>query len=159
MSHILAGDIGGTKTLLQLSALNDAGAPTLQKSYASAEYVGLSEMLDEFLREVRATKISAACLALAAPITGRKVKLTNLPWQVDADLLAARFAMKSVKFINDFEAVGLGITVLQPADLLTLQAGTAQNEGTRMVVGAGTGLGAAWLTNQNGGYRVHPSAR
>ncbi len=157
MSYFLAGDIGGTKTLLQISATDSAHAPLLQKSYPSAGYAGLAEMLDEFLRAAGTPGIAAACFALAGPVSGRRVKLTNLPWGVDADAIAARFDIARVSLINDFEAVGLGIVALQPADLLTLQAGMPQAQGVRVAVGAGTGLGVAWLTWQNGGHVVHPS--
>ena len=82
-------------------------------------------MLDEFLFEVGTPKIAAACLALPSAISGRRVKLTNLSWVVDADAIAAHFAISQINLINDFEAVGLGIAALQPEDLLTLQAGAA----------------------------------
>ncbi len=157
MSHILAGDIGGTKTLLQVSAAGRARQPLLQKSYSNAGYAGLAEILDEFLHEAGASDIAAACFALACPVSGRRVRLTNLPWEVDADTLAARFAILKVSLINDFEAVGLGIAALQPTDLLTLQAGKPQAQGVRAVVGAGTGLGVAWLSWQDDSYAVHPS--
>ena len=157
MSYFLAGDIGGTKTLLQISAADRAREPLLQKSYFNAGYTGLAEILDEFLREAGASDIAAACFALAGPVSGRRVKLTNLPWEVDTDALAARFAISGVSLINDFEAVGLGIAALQPADLLTLQAGEPQVQGGRVVVGAGTGLGVAWLSWQDDGYAIHPS--
>lgn len=157
MNYFLAGDIGGTKTLLQISAADRTRTPLLQKSYPSAGYAGLAEILDEFLREAGTTDIASACFALAGPVSGRRMKLTNLPWEVDADALAARFAMGRISLINDFEAVGLGIAALQPADLLTLQAGDSQVQGMRVAVGAGTGLGVAWLSWQDGSYAVHPS--
>jgi len=157
MSHFLAGDIGGTKTLLQISAADGVRGPLLQKFYLNAGYAGLAEMLDEFLREAGMPGIAAACFALACPVSGRRVKLTNLPWEVDADALAARFAIGRVSLINDFEAVGLGVAALQPADLLVLQAGEPQVQGVRLVIGAGTGLGVAWLSWQKGDYAVHPS--
>ena len=157
MSYFLAGDIGGTKTLLQIGAADGAHELLPQKFYLNARYAGLAEILDEFLREAGAPSIAAACFALACPISGRRVTLTNLPWEVDADALAARFAIPRVSLINDFEAVGLGIAALRPADLLTLQPGEPQAQGVRMVAGAGTGLGVAWLSWQDGGYAVHPS--
>jgi glucokinase len=129
----------------------------LQKSYSSADYAGLAEILDEFLREAGVPSIAAACFALAGPVSGRRVKLTNLPWEVDADTLAARLGIHRVLLINDFEAVGHGIAALQPSDLLTLQSGVPQTQGVRVVVGAGTGLGVAWLSWMNGDYAVHPS--
>ena len=157
MNNFIAGDIGGTKTLLRMSAGGASRAPLLQKSYPSADYAGLAEILDVFLREAAVSNITAACFALAGPVSGRRVKLTNLPWEVDADALAARFAISHVSLINDFEAVGHGIAVLQPDDLLTMQFGEPHAQGVRVVVGAGTGLGVACLSWLNGSYAVHPS--
>lgn len=156
MNYYLSGDIGGTKTLLQIDTAGERAAPVLQKSYASAAYGGLSEMLDDFLQEAGKPAIAAACLALAGPVSGRQVKLTNLPWEVDADAIASRFSIPHVTLINDFAAVGMGVAALQAGDLLTLQAGTVQ-PGNRLVLGAGTGLGVAWLTAAHGGYKVHAS--
>jgi len=150
--YFLAGDIGGTKTLLQIGAAD--AAPLLKKSYSSTAYAGLAEMLDEFLREAGVSDIAAACFALAGPVFGRRVQLTNLPWEVDADALAARFGIAQVKLINDFAAVGYGIAALQADDLLILQACEPQVQGVRLVVGAGTGLGVAWLSWQCGSYEV-----
>lgn len=157
MNYFLAGDIGGTKTLLQISAADGIREPLLQKSYSSAGYAGLVEILDEFLHEAGIAEVTSACFALAGPVSGRCVKLTNLPWAVDADVVAARFAIGRVSLINDFEAAGLGVAVLQPSDLNTLQAGETHAHGMRVVVGAGTGLGVALLAWQGDSYAVHPS--
>lgn len=157
MQYLLAGDIGGTKTLLRLSAAEGAAAPLLQRNYPSAVYPGLAEMLGDFLREAGITHVSAACFAVAGPVFGRHAQLTNLPWDVDADALATRFAIPHVQLINDFEAVGHGIATLPAEDLITLQFGEAQPQGTRLVVGAGTGLGVAWLAWNGASYAVHAS--
>lgn len=157
MAYILSGDIGGTKTLLQLSAADKSRSPILQKSYPSNQYPGLADIVDEFLHQANTTAIAAACFALAGPVLGRRVRLTNLPWSVDADEISARFKIHRVNLINDFEAVGMAIEGLQPSDLLTVQPGKEQEHGVRIAVGAGTGLGVAWMTWQDGSYRVHPS--
>ncbi len=157
MEYFLSGDIGGTKTLLQLCATTDARTPVLQKSYVSASYVALTEIIDEFLSAAGPHEIKAGCFALAGPVDGRIAKLTNLPWVVNADELGNRFAIRNVKLINDFEAAGYGVAELQPEELQRLQDGEEQVSGTRLVVGAGTGLGVAWLPWQDGHYRVHPS--
>ncbi len=157
MGYYLAGDIGGTKTLLQIFKDGEARAPLLRKSFSSAGYAGLDNIVEEFLREANVRAIASACFALAGPVAGRKVTLTNLPWIVDADALAARFSIPRVVLINDFEAVGLGVAAMQPNDLFVMQQGAAQVQGVRIVVGAGTGLGVAWLTWRDGKYVVHPS--
>jgi len=156
MAYFLAGDIGGTKTLLQLTAAG-AHEPLLQRSYASADYVCLADMLGEFFIEADIDNISSACFAVAGPVQGKVARLTNLPWNVDADALALHFGIRHVSLINDFEAVGQGVVAMQATDLLSLQAGDEQTQNVRLVVGAGTGLGVAWLTPQQGGYQVHPS--
>jgi glucokinase len=157
MRYFLAGDIGGTKTLLHLGVEEGAHAPLLQKSYPSTGYSGLAEILEEFLHEAGSVEITSGCFAVAGPVSGRRVQLTNLPWVVDADAIASHFSIDHVSLINDFEAAGLGITALQPADLVVLQAGIPQLRGMRAVVGAGTGLGVALLSWQGDRYAVHPS--
>jgi len=157
MSYHLAGDIGGTKTLLQVFEAGLERAPLLCKSYPSADYASLAEIVAVFLREAAVQEIATACFALAGPVHSRKAKLTNLPWEVDADFLAAHFQIADVCLINDFEAVGLGIAALGESDLLSLQQGETQTQGVRIVVGAGTGLGVAWLSWTENGYAVHPS--
>lgn len=156
MTYFLSGDIGGTKTLLQLCA-RGAQIPVLQKSYASADYPNLEQMVGEFLAETTVHDIAAACFALAGPVSGRVARLTNLPWEVDGDALAARYGIRQVVLINDFEAVGHGIAALQPTDLLPLQKGVEQAGDVRLVVGAGTGLGVAWMSADSGVYQIHPS--
>jgi glucokinase len=157
MSYFLAGDIGGTKTLLQVFSAGQERSPVLRKSYPSAGFAGLAEIVDVFLQEAKIQEVSSACFALAGPVSGRKAKLTNLPWEVDANFLAAHFHISHVALINDFEAVGLGIAALETDDLFTLQQGASQEQGARIVVGAGTGLGVAWLSWTGEGYAVHPS--
>jgi glucokinase len=155
MNYILSADIGGTKTLLRLA--QRGCLPLWQKSFVSAAYSGMPEMLHEFLREAGPVKIAAACLAVAGPVRGRHAQLTNLPWAVDADALATEFLIPQLALINDFEAVGYGISALQTNQLLTLQTGVEHAHAPQIVVGAGTGLGVAWLTWQDGAYKVHPS--
>lgn len=153
MPTFLSADVGGTKTLLQLSDAD--GILLRQQSFPSAQYATLSDILDAFLRGAAAP--AAACLAVAGPVDGRHVRFTNLPWVVDADQLQARFGIARVELINDFKAVGLGIAALQAGDIVTLQAGIEQPRGARLAVGAGTGLGVAFLSWQGDRYGVHPS--
>ncbi|MDP2804527.1 MAG: glucokinase [Gallionellaceae bacterium] len=157
MSYFLAGDIGGTKTLLQIFKEGSVHEPLLRKSYSSVSYAGLEDIVSAFLVEANVSDVTAACFALAGPVSGRVASLTNLPWVVNADVLAARFGIERITLINDFEAVGLGVAAMEAADLLLLQQGVEQEQGLRVVVGAGTGLGVAWLNVQNGKYIVHPS--
>lgn len=155
MRVFLSADIGGTKTLLQLADAD--GVPLRQQTFPSARYATLTDILDSFLDAAGKPAIASACLAVAGPVSGRHVRFTNLPWEVDADQLEAHFGIPRVVLINDFEAVGLGIAALQPTDVLTLQSGQPHPQGVRLAVGAGTGLGVACLTWQGSRHAVHPS--
>ncbi|MBI3376428.1 MAG: glucokinase [Betaproteobacteria bacterium] len=145
---ILCVDLGGTKTLLELSSVG-AVAPRFERRYLAADHAGFIEMLrhfvDEFARETGTLpRIAAGCLCVAGPIEGDRVRVTQLPWEFGADAVAAEFGIGRLRLVNDFEACAHGIDVLQAGDLLTLQSGRADPRGHRVVLGAGTGLGVAY---------------
>lgn len=148
---ILAGDLGGTKTLLELAQAG-AAAPRFERRYLVAEFGGFQEMLrrflDEFAREAGAApRIAAACIAVAGPIEGARVRVTHLPWELDASEIASEFGIGQLRLVNDFEAAAHGIDGLGREDLFCLQpgaGGTADPHGHRVVLGAGTGLGVAY---------------
>lgn len=155
---ILAADIGGTKTLLQLSRVGETEHEVLhEQRFHSEAYADFDSVLDEFLKaapnEAHAG-IGAACIAVAGPVTGAQAKVTNLPWLIRADALCQRFSISRVRLINDFQAVGYGIDALTAKDLLVLQAGHAEERAPRAVIGAGTGLGEGILVWQQDHYEV-----
>ncbi len=164
----LCGDIGGTKVLLALAESSpDANAAPrwrLQKRYACADYPGFAPLLGDFLAAAHAAGVSSAeisggCLAIAGPVEedGRRARLTNLPWIIDAPMLAATCGLGPLHLANDFAAAAAGIAALAPRDIVELQAGEPLEHGVRIVVGAGTGLGVAALVwQENHGYRILP---
>jgi glucokinase len=148
--RILAGDVGGTKTLLQIAEC-DAGRcrPVREQRFDSGAYAGLAAVIRDFFREERANTIEAACFGVAGPVkqaeSGQHVKVTNLPWEIDSRSLAHEFGFPRARLINDFQAVGYGIEALGAHDLVVLQRGEAVARGPRAVIGAGTGLGQGIL--------------
>lgn len=155
---ILSVDLGGTKTLLEVSAAGDA-ARRFERRYLAADHAGFTQMLrrffGEFARETgTAPRIAAACICVAGPVEGGRVRVTQLPWEIGADAVAAEFGIARLRLVNDFEACAHGIDSLQPGDLITLQAGRAEPHGDRVVLGAGTGLGVAYSIWTAHGRRV-----
>lgn len=150
---ILAGDVGGTKTLLMLAEIVE-GVPRAvhEARYENSQFDSLENILSDFLG-TRYRPV-ATCFALAGPIEDRHARLTNLPWQIDADQLEQHFSIGQVRLINDFVAVGYGIEALEPDDLVTLQEGKPLARAPRVVLGAGTGLGECLLVWENGHYEV-----
>jgi glucokinase len=155
--YYISGDIGGTKVLLQATELKDGNAQVwCERRYASQEYSCFSDMLKEFLGETTTLGIGSspvsACFAVAGPITQQVASLTNLPWVMDSAAITKEFSIPVVKLINDFKAVALGIETLPESDLVTLQAGKPSAMELRVTLGAGTGMGVAWLIWQDGRY-------
>jgi glucokinase len=158
---VLAGDIGGTKTLLQLSRSSSDGLEILhEQRYASAEFGEFLPLASQFVEEsfqLTGERPSRACFGVAGPVNGRKAKTTNLPWTLDADALEADLKIQQVRLINDFQSVGYGVDALKSEDIVTLQQGVEKPQGTRVIIGAGTGLGQAFLIWQADHYEVAAS--
>jgi glucokinase len=152
---LLAGDVGGTKTLLGLfSPAAERPAPIEVGEFVTLEYESLEPMAAEFLKaqNVDARAIDAAVFGVAGAVTAQVARLTNVPWLVDAQAIAERLGLRRVRVINDLEALAYGVPVLEGDELATLQHGIAVTDGNAAVVAAGTGLGAALLHNVDGRF-------
>jgi glucokinase len=155
--RVIAGDIGGTKTLLQLVDVSGGGrAVAMEKRYESGGHPSFDLLLADFVALAGAAPIDAACFAVAGPVTGRRAEVTNLHWTMDADALAAAFHIPRVALINDFYAVALGVPLLAPGDLLPLNAGARVPFAPIAILGAGTGLGEANLVHDGERWVVIP---
>lgn len=142
---VLAGDIGGTNSRL---ALCDVAAGRVsvvaEKFYPSASFASFSEVVRTFLA-THGGNVHSACFGLPGPVRGRKAKLTNLPWLVDADAIERDLGLDAVTLINDLEANAYGLAVLDPAAIRVIKQGTAIPNGNAALIAAGTGLGQAGL--------------
>jgi glucokinase len=144
---LLAGDIGGTKTLLNLYSW-DGAAPRLRVSerFPSAEWSDLGPMVVAFLAQAPARALpapAAACFAVAGPVQGGRARLTNLDWQLSEAELARECAIERVELVNDFAVLIHGLPHLRPEQVATLRSGEALTDEPRLILGAGTGLGVA----------------
>ena len=156
---ILAGDIGGTKTLL---GLFDAAPIRPQAvrvhSFGTLDYDDLPAMIAEFLKngDTAAGAIDRACFGVAGPVIDEAAQLTNVPWRVDARRVATVFGFRDVSLLNDLEAMAYAVPVLRASEVHVLQEGEAMRGGNIALIAAGTGLGQALLHNVDG--RFVPSA-
>jgi glucokinase len=144
---ILAGDLGGTKTLL---GLFERGEPRprqiTSRAYSTQEFDSFTAILDAFARDVgRATTVEAVAVGVAGPIVDRHAKLTNIAWNVSVDEIARRLDTSRVALLNDLEAMAYSVSVLDGDELVVLQRGEPKKPGNRAVIAAGTGLGQAYL--------------
>jgi glucokinase len=143
---ILAGDVGGTKTVLGL-ATNVGGAPRVDREeiFGNDEYPSFDDLLDDFLAGSRPV-IDVACLAVAGPVLDGRVSMTNLPWEIEARALGKKLGAAHAHILNDLEATALAMLDLPPDALHQIQAGTTERgRGHVVVLAPGTGLGEAML--------------
>ncbi|MCX7099751.1 MAG: glucokinase [Methylococcales bacterium] len=142
---ILAGDIGGTKTVLTLLSKAPDGTLTQlqEQSYPSRHFSEFDDILTAFLPTSKT--VTSACFGVAGPVVNQRCHTTNLPWLLDADSLKAKLGTPQVKLLNDLEAMALGMLSLPESDLLELNPNAVAQAGNIAVIAAGTGLGEAIL--------------
>ncbi len=154
---VLAGDIGGTKTIL---ALYDIGDNALNlhaiQEFASAEFSSLIAVLTAFEKEIGKQDIEVACFGIAGPIIDGACQTTNLAWNVTTKELQKYLDIEKVHLLNDLEATAYGMLFLQEDEFISLNPNGLTCKANRAVIAAGTGLGEGILFYD--GQRYHPSA-
>jgi glucokinase len=145
MTTLLAGDIGGTKTLLALYELDASTGLTLLRSerFPSADWEDLAPMVRHFLGHGGPSP-SAACLAVAGPVAGGQATLTNLDWQLDQERLQQSTSIPRIELVNDFAVLIYGLPHLAPEQQAPIRSGIGQADAPLLILGAGTGLGVAY---------------
>ena len=158
---LLAGDLGGTKTLLGLFRATGTARPdaVATHEFATLDFPAAADILEAFFQKtgVGAEAIDAACFGIPGPVIDQRVQPTNVDWAVDARDLQARLKLKHVHLLNDLEAMAHVVPVLRDDELLVLQKGTRNPHGNGALLAAGTGLGQALLVNVDGAWRPSPS--
>ena len=150
---LLAADVGGTKTLIGVYRRNgERPLPQVIHEYATLDFDSLDDVVDAFLEETGTRKADAVCIGVAGPVTGLTARLTNVPWLADASMIGDRLGGCPVYLVNDLEAMGYAVPVLEPDELATLQEGDAVPTGNAALIAAGTGLGQSMLHNVGGRF-------
>lgn len=163
-SVVLAGDVGGTNARLALFETN-ASEPLFARTYPSAGHSGLDVIAENFLAEARAAStdfsgaLTRACFGIAGPVEGNVCRATNLPFVIDGRALSQRLGIARVRLVNDFHAAALGSIAVPAEKLVALGGGPREPKGPIAVLGAGTGLGGAFLlwSAADSRYQVVPS--
>lgn len=151
----LAGDIGGTKTLLGLFRPGaDRPASIAVDEFTTLDYDGVEYIIEQFLAAhgVTPRDLTAASIGVAGAITDQVAHLTNVPWRVSASSVARAMGLGRVQLLNDLEALAHAIPALHPQELAVLQEGVRVASGNAAVIAAGTGLGEALLLNVDGRF-------
>lgn len=150
--HIIAADVGGTKTRLVFAHAEQPENILFEARYLSNAFDSFEPLLKTFIDASGATgeQVDALTLALPGPVSENSVRLTNLPWTIEKQALIDAFGIKDVHFMNDFQASAFGACLLSEKDRLVLNPGDGlEKNNTCVAVGAGTGLGLAWIQGEN----------
>ncbi|MFM4705570.1 glucokinase [Aeromonas bivalvium] len=142
-THALVGDVGGTNARLALCELA-TGAISRAKTYSGLEHPGLEAVIRLYLAEQQA-QVSEACIAIACPVNGDWVAMTNHSWEFSIGEMQASLGLARLLVINDFTAVSMAVPVLSDADKIQLGGEAPQADKPVAIYGAGTGLGVAHL--------------
>lgn len=147
---LLAGDVGGTKTLLGLfNRAPRRPVPVAVRSFPTLEYDGLVPMIREFLNAQPGgpPPVDGACFGVAGPVMDDSAWMTNVPWKVDGRSVALEFGLARARLLNDLVSIAHSVAVLQPEELHVVQAGEPNLSGNAALLAAGTGMGQAFLFN------------
>lgn len=159
--NIIAADVGGTKTRLICADAHEPSHILYEKRYLCGEFDGFEPMLQTFIQECKSaaamvdtSRVNVLTLALPGLVSDSSARLTNLPWIIEKQSLKDTFGIRNVFFMNDFQASAIGTGLLLEKDRIVLNPGISsrnkqpdglKKNSIRVAVGAGTGLGVAWV--------------
>ena len=152
---VLVGDIGGTNARFALITAPDA-TPQNFANVATADFGNIDDALREAIFPQAAVKPKTAIFAIAGPIDGDEIELTNCPWVVRPRIMMDSLGFSKVIVINDFEAQALAVASLGREHLEQIGGGEPLEGASRVVLGPGTGLGVAGLVRANGAWLPVP---
>jgi len=150
--NTLIADMGGTNTRC---ALAGPDGPVQLKRFSNQDFPSAAALLDHYLASLPvADRPQAAALAVAAPVHHDTVQMTNLHWTINAGELRNSLGLQTLTLLNDFEALACALPVLSDTQLRQIGAGQADPDGTKVVIGPGTGLGMSALVRGPDGWHA-----
>jgi glucokinase len=143
---ILVGDIGGTNARFAL-LVDPHAEPKMFDIVQTSDFATIDEAIQSAVLDKTSLQPRTAVLAIAGPVDGDEIALTNCPWVVKPRAMIAGLGLEDVIVINDFEAQALAVVALDENNLTAIGSGTPELYGSRVVLGPGTGLGVAGLVH------------
>ncbi|WP_033923894.1 glucokinase [Sphingomonas sp. 35-24ZXX] len=156
--QIVTADIGGTHARFALATIEDGRVTQLGEpvTLKCAEYASLQTAWEAFGDSIGQPLPRAAAIALATPIRGEVLKMTNNPWVIRPAMVREKLGVDEFTLINDFGAVAHAVQHCDAASFSHLcgPAGDLPGTGVITVIGPGTGLGVAYVVRSADGYRA-----
>ncbi len=145
---ILIGDVGGTNARFAIidSAESEASEPKIVRT---ASFANIDDAIETILEGVD-NRPSSAVIAIAGPVDGDEIALTNCPWVVRPKIMFGSLGLSDIVVLNDFEAQALAVVALGDEHMEKIGGGEPEQGAARVVLGPGTGLGVAGLIHSRG---------
>ncbi|NBA94653.1 glucokinase [Pseudomonas sp. R5(2019)] len=146
MKLALVGDIGGTNARF---ALWEDDRMHSVRVFATADYTSPEQAIQAYLDGLALARgaIGSVCLSVAGPVSGDEFRFTNNHWRLSRKAFCKTLQVDELMLVNDFSAMALGMTRLQPDEYRTVCEGTPDATRPAVVIGPGTGLGVGTLLN------------
>jgi len=165
MFPFIVADIGGTNARFALVTEGLKGPEGVARDLEferveflkGADFASFEDAFQAYLQRLDGEKPTGACVAIAGPISGDHVAMTNLPWSFSQRDIADKFGLDHFEAINDYTALALSTSQLSAAGLESVVEGKRENFGNKTVFGPGSGLGVAGLVHGNGKWVPVPS--
>lgn len=158
MTEVVALDIGGTHARFSLAEVKPEQVVSLGEAITlkTAEHASLQTAWEEYARQAGRPLPRAAAIAVAGPVQGEVLKLTNNPWVIRPALLQEKLKVDDFVLVNDFGAVAHAVAQLEPQKFTHICGPDLPlpSEGVVSIIGPGTGLGVAQLLRRDGRYHV-----
>ncbi|MDQ0250766.1 glucokinase [Sphingomonas kyeonggiensis] len=156
--EVVAVDIGGTHARFAVAEVAEGRVVSISEPMTQkvAEHPSLQLAWQAYGEELGRPLPKAAALAVASPVGGEIIKLTNNPWIIRPALIPDRLGADTWTVVNDFEAIGHAVAQMGPEHFLHLCGPdeALPEKGAITVCGPGTGLGVAQVFRHRAGYDV-----
>ena len=146
----LLGDIGGTNARFAL-VHGDQQPITHELTLPTGQYPDLAAAAQAYLRQVGQPDVAHACIAIANPIDGDVLKMTNNHWQFSIEATRQELGLDSLLMLNDWEAMAMAAPALNGCDLEQIGSGKPVHGAPKGLIGPGTGLGVSSLVRSRSG--------
>ncbi len=155
----IVADIGGTNARFALVSGKHNGQFNISDIHIlpAGEYPNINDAFRAYLGKIGGIQPRALCAAIAGPIIGDQVKMTNLNWEFSCRQVAAEFGLEAFIPMNDFAAIAAAVGNIHPDHVQNIKPGLSDPNGNKAVFGAGTGLGVAGVVNHAGKWLPLPS--
>ncbi len=160
---VLGGDLGGTNSKLGIAGVKDERTTPLYFAHFRTQELdsivpAIEEVLD-YSKQKHSIETDSSCFGVAGIINQERnfSDLTNAKWTIDTREIVNKTILNSASLLNDFEAIGYGLNVLDEKDFFNVTNKSGIPKMTKAIMGAGTGVGKGILIYQNEFYVPLPS--